>query len=219
MSVTIKIRSRLSSVGDSAPPSESSDGSTSETFEHGPGDWHPTDNHHHHQTQIMTNDSIYSGSSGDAHMLSPDLGGAINDNERVQVESFFSGLGTEVSVRSGTNETPPKKKTKQNKTHCLSINSSLSLCWSREEEKSHTRAPSTQMMYARSVFVYMRETSSRKKVLCTGNNMIYCLKCTNRSACARVGGEVEKWRAEREQITCYHRILKAYSFLIIFVCV
>lgn len=94
MSVTIKIRSRLSSVGDSAPPSESSDGSTSETYEHGASDWHQTD---HHQTQIMTNESIYSG-SGDSHMLSPDLGGAINDNERVQVESFFSGLGTEVYV-------------------------------------------------------------------------------------------------------------------------
>lgn len=90
MSVTIKIRPRLSSVGDSAPPSESSDGSTSETFEHG-SEWHQTD-----QPQIMTNDSIYSGSS-DGHMLSPDMGGAINDNERVQVESFFSGLGTEVS--------------------------------------------------------------------------------------------------------------------------
>lgn len=90
MSVTIKIRSRLSSVGDSAPPSESSDGSTSETFEQGP-DWHQTD-----QQQIMTNDSIYSGST-DMHILSPDTGGAISDNERVQVESFFSGLGTEVS--------------------------------------------------------------------------------------------------------------------------
>ena len=91
MSVTLKIRSRLSSVGDSsAPPSESSDGSTSETFEQG-SDWHQTD-----QPQIMTNDSIYSG-SGDMHILSPDTGGAINENERLQVESFFSGLGTEVS--------------------------------------------------------------------------------------------------------------------------
>lgn len=90
MSVTIKIRSRLSSVGDSAPPSESSDGSTSETFEHG-SDWHQTE-----QPQHMANESIYSGSS-DMHMMSPDMGGAISDNERVQVESFFSGLGTEVS--------------------------------------------------------------------------------------------------------------------------
>lgn len=90
MSVTLKIRSRLSSVGDSAPPSESSDGSTSETFEQG-SEWHQAD-----QQQIMTNDSIYSGST-DMHMLSPDTGGAISENERIQVESFFSGLGTEVS--------------------------------------------------------------------------------------------------------------------------
>lgn len=90
MSVTIKIRSRLSSVGDSAPPSESSDGSTSETFEHG-SEWHQTE-----QPSHMANESIYSGST-DMHMMSPDMGGAISDNERVQVESFFSGLGTEVS--------------------------------------------------------------------------------------------------------------------------
>lgn len=38
-------------------------------------------------------------------MLSPDLGGAINDNERVQVESFFSGLGTEVSDNHNNNKT------------------------------------------------------------------------------------------------------------------
>lgn len=88
MPVTIKIRSRLSSVGDSAPPSESSDGSTSETFEHGT-DWNQAD-----QAQILNNDSIYTGSPD---MLSPDTGGAISENERVQVESFFSGLGTEVS--------------------------------------------------------------------------------------------------------------------------
>lgn len=116
MSVTIKIRSRLSSVGDSAPPSESSDGSTSETFEHGSADWHQTaadhhnHNHLHHTAQIMTNDSIYSGSGDDAHMLSPDLGGAINDNERVQVESFFSGLGTEVSEKLSCTRTQEKKK-------------------------------------------------------------------------------------------------------------
>lgn len=95
MSITINIRSRLSSVGDSVPssessPSESSDGSTTETFEPG-SDWHQTE-----QQQILTNDTIYSGSS-DMHMLSPDSGGAISENERIQVESFFSALGTDVS--------------------------------------------------------------------------------------------------------------------------
>lgn len=88
MPVTIKIRSRLSSVGDSAPPSESSDGSTSETFEQN-SDWNQTD-------QSPNSEPIYTGSA-DMHMLSPDTGGAISDNERLQVESFFSGLGTEVS--------------------------------------------------------------------------------------------------------------------------
>lgn len=116
MSVTIKIRSRLSSVGDSAPPSESSDGSTSETYEHGASDWHQTD---HHQTQIMTNDSIYSG-SGDSHMSSPDLGGAINDNERVQVESFFSGLGTEVSQTHTLTE-KWNRTIKTIEIHCLFV--------------------------------------------------------------------------------------------------
>lgn len=93
MSVHIKIRSRLSSVGDSAPPSESSDGSASETFEQG-CDWNHTS-----RTQIMANDSLYTGSSdSDVHSLSPDNGGSLSDMERAQVESFFSGLGTEVSL-------------------------------------------------------------------------------------------------------------------------
>lgn len=93
MSVNIKIRTRLSSVGDSAPPSESSDGSASETFEQGI-DWHQTA-----QAQIMATDSLYTGSSdSDMHSLSPDNGGSLSDIERAQVESFFSGLGTEVSI-------------------------------------------------------------------------------------------------------------------------
>lgn len=87
MSVSIKIRSRLSSVGDSssAPPSESSDEGV---------DWNqPT-----HQTNIIVNDSLYTASSdSDMHSLSPDNGGALTEMERAQVESFFSGLGTEVS--------------------------------------------------------------------------------------------------------------------------
>lgn len=92
MSAHTKIRSRLSSVGDSAPPSESSDGSGSEAFEQGIEHWHQPN-----QTQLMTNDSLYTASSdSDMHSLSPD-NGALNDAERAQVESFFSGLGTDVS--------------------------------------------------------------------------------------------------------------------------
>lgn len=86
MSVNIKIRSRLSSIGDSsAPPSESSDEGV---------DWNqPT-----HQANITVNESIYTASSdSDMHSLSPDNGGALTEMERAQVESFFSGLGTEVS--------------------------------------------------------------------------------------------------------------------------
>lgn len=96
MSVNIKIRTRLSSVGDSAPPSESSDGSASETFEQGAIDWHQTNQTH----QIMATDSLYTGSTdSDMHSLSPDNGGSLSDIERAQVESFFSGLGTDVSIK------------------------------------------------------------------------------------------------------------------------
>lgn len=123
MPVTIKIRSRLSSVGDSAPPSESSDGSTSETFEQN-SDWNQTD-------QSPNSEPIYTGSA-DMHMLSPDTGGAISDNERLQVESFFSGLGTEVSelkrifVRYSPNEMWFEKQARENNTgnninHCLKL--------------------------------------------------------------------------------------------------
>lgn len=95
MSVSIKIRSRLSSVGDSAPPSESSDGSASEAFEQGI-DWHQTN-----QQQIMASESLYTGSTdSDMQSLSPDNGGSLSDIERAQVESFFSGLGTEVSAKT-----------------------------------------------------------------------------------------------------------------------
>lgn len=87
MPVSIKIRSRLSSIGDSsAPPSESSDEGV---------DW----NQPAHQTNIVVNDSIYTASSdSDMQSLSPDNGGALAESERAQVESFFSGLGTEVSI-------------------------------------------------------------------------------------------------------------------------
>lgn len=159
MSVTIKIRSRLSSVGDSAPPSESSDGSTSETYEHGASDWHQTDHHHHHQTQIMTSDSIYSG-SGDSNMLSPDLGGAINENERVQVESFFSGLGTEVSDKWN-------RTIKIKYTHIvLSMSLSLSLPLSMFINKTHERVcmrPRTLNIQMIDTIRLMLETSSYKK--------------------------------------------------------
>lgn len=92
MSAHTKIRARLSSIGDSAPPSDSSEGSASESFEHGI-DWTQQS-----KTQMHTNDSLFlSGSDPELHSLSPDNSGILSDIERAQVESFFSGLGTEVS--------------------------------------------------------------------------------------------------------------------------
>lgn len=92
MSAHTKIRGRLSSIGDSAPPSDSSEGSASESFEHGI-DWTQQT-----KSQMHTNDSLFlSGSDPELHSLSPDNSGILSDIERAQVESFFSGLGTEVS--------------------------------------------------------------------------------------------------------------------------
>lgn len=82
-------------MGDSAPTSDgSSDGSsTSESFDQS-SDWHQPN-----QKPIVTSDSTYSGST-DIQTLSPDTGGAIKECERIQVESFFSGLGTEVRKKN-----------------------------------------------------------------------------------------------------------------------
>lgn len=94
MSAHTKIRGRLSSIGDSAPPSDSSEGSASESFEHGI-DWTQQT-----KSQMHTNDSLFlSGSDPELHSLSPDNSGILSDVERAQVESFFSGLGTEVRFR------------------------------------------------------------------------------------------------------------------------
>lgn len=93
MSAHTKIRTRLSSIGDSAPPSDSSEGSASESFEHGI-DWTQQS-----KTQMHTSNSLFlSGSDPELHSLSPDNSGILSDIERAQVESFFSGLGTEVSL-------------------------------------------------------------------------------------------------------------------------
>lgn len=88
MSAHTKIRARLSSIGDSAPPSDLSEGSGSETFEIVP-EWSLDKSHN-------TNESLYISSDNELHSLSPDNSGILSDNERAQVESFFAGLGTEV---------------------------------------------------------------------------------------------------------------------------
>lgn len=90
MSTQPKVRARLSSVGDSSvPPSDSSEGSGSETFENS-HEWTG-------QAQLHPNDIILNADL-EMHSLSPENSGILNDVERAQIESFFSGLGTEVGV-------------------------------------------------------------------------------------------------------------------------
>lgn len=92
MSAHTKIRSRLSSIGDSAPPSDSSEGSGSESFENVP-EWTLDKNQNPTDVLYITNTTDMNN-----HSANLDNSGILNDNERAQVESFFSGLGTEVST-------------------------------------------------------------------------------------------------------------------------
>uniref|UniRef100_A0A1B0FNN1 Misexpression suppressor of ras 3 n=2 Tax=Glossina TaxID=7393 RepID=A0A1B0FNN1_GLOMM len=92
-------RRRLGSVGDSAPPSESSEGTSSldnnEMIVH--PEWSQASQHN-----ATTVNSLFLNSDGDADTLSTDTASNTNlsDYERGQVESFFSGLGTEIYVSS-----------------------------------------------------------------------------------------------------------------------
>lgn len=89
-------RRRLGSVGDSAPPSESSEGTASETCEINQ-DWSSSSaNHHHHHP---TN-GLFINSDADDTISIETSSTLLTDNERAQVESFFSGLGTEIFVSS-----------------------------------------------------------------------------------------------------------------------
>lgn len=126
-------RQRLGSVGDSAPPSDSSEASGSETFEIVP-EWSMLDtttmtsndataaidqsSHYHHQQSRQPNMHLMmhqqqqqqlaeQEQDDDLHLheqlhqfdsLSLENSGILTDAERTQVESFFSGLGTEVGV-------------------------------------------------------------------------------------------------------------------------
>lgn len=89
MSMSHTTRQRLGSVGDSVPPSDSSEGSGSETFEIVP-DWSLNASQPTNGLFINTDAEISHDS------LSLENSGILTDNERAQVESFFSGLGTEV---------------------------------------------------------------------------------------------------------------------------
>lgn len=104
-------RQRLGSVGDSVPASDSSEGTGSETFEmvpHWAMDEHQHNNNssslHHHQQDHRLPSHNASSTSGSDHLaelnldsLSLENSGVLSELERGQVESFFSGLGTEVS--------------------------------------------------------------------------------------------------------------------------
>lgn len=91
MSHVVTTRRRLGSVGDSAPPSDSSEGTASETCEINQ-DWSSID-------QQNASTSLYINSDAD-DTTSIDNGTIISEPERAQIESFFSGLGTEIYVSS-----------------------------------------------------------------------------------------------------------------------
>ncbi|XP_055375820.1 uncharacterized protein LOC129608362 [Condylostylus longicornis] len=119
-------RRRLSSVGDSAPPSDSSEGTASETCDVINQDWprsitsDPTSNHqfqHQQQknyqnninNQNFTTNSTNNMSNINSHKLNhkeqdvdaiSTASTILSENERNQVESFFAGLGTEIYVSS-----------------------------------------------------------------------------------------------------------------------
>lgn len=106
-SVSHVTRQRLGSVGDSAPPSDSSEGSGSETFEIVP-DWAldtsstaASSTHHHPDGGSNGNGLFINADDGEQNLDSMSLenSGILTETERAQVESFFSGLGTEVSSK------------------------------------------------------------------------------------------------------------------------
>ncbi|XP_036229188.2 uncharacterized protein MESR3 [Bactrocera oleae] len=112
-------RRRLGSVGDSAPPSESSEGTNSSEQNElmiNP-DWsahsHTSSVHTHTNTHTTAstnntntannhNNTYFVGSDVDADTLSIDTtsNSNLSDYERGQVESFFGGLGTDIFVCS-----------------------------------------------------------------------------------------------------------------------
>ncbi|BFF96316.1 uncharacterized protein DMAD_13541 [Drosophila madeirensis] len=101
-------RRRLGSVSDSAPPSESSDGTgfssasseqRDELILH--ADWSGAHSHSSAQrSSAHGTTSLYNASDIDADTISTDTTSNTNlsDYERGQVESFFGGLGTEIFV-------------------------------------------------------------------------------------------------------------------------
>jgi hypothetical protein len=84
-------RARLGSLSDNSPASSDiSEGS--ETYELAP-DWQLDNGSQHINGLFINSDNELRQDS-----LSIDSNGMLTDGERGQVESFFSGLGTEVSI-------------------------------------------------------------------------------------------------------------------------
>lgn len=97
-------RRRLGSMSDSAPPSESSEGTASSAEQRDELILHP-DWSAHSQSSAQRSSahgttSLYNASDIDADTISTDTSSNTNlsDYERGQVESFFAGLGTEIYV-------------------------------------------------------------------------------------------------------------------------
>jgi len=97
-------RRRLGSVSDSAPPSESSEGTGSSSEPRDELILHPDWSAHSHSSAQRSSahgtTSLYNASDIDADTISTDTTSNTNlsDYERGQVESFFGGLGTEIYV-------------------------------------------------------------------------------------------------------------------------
>lgn len=90
------VRRRLGSVGDSAPPSDSSEGS--EICE-AAQDWSIDPESGDHQANLAlrrVNGLFIHADSNPDDSIGSDNSGILGDSEKAQVESFFSGLGTEV---------------------------------------------------------------------------------------------------------------------------
>jgi hypothetical protein len=86
-------RRRLNSLSDnSTPSSDISEGS--ETYEASGHDWQ-LDSQNAHSLIVDNLDLHLDNLSLDTNSAIPE----ITDNERAQIESFFSGLGTEVSFK------------------------------------------------------------------------------------------------------------------------
>uniref|UniRef100_A0A1L8DCY1 Putative misexpression suppressor of ras 3 n=1 Tax=Nyssomyia neivai TaxID=330878 RepID=A0A1L8DCY1_9DIPT len=94
------VRRRLGSVGDSAPPSDSSEGS--EICE-AAQDWNVDPVSGEAQTNLAlrrVNGLFIHADSNNDDSIGSDNSGILGDSEKAQVESFFSGLGTEIFVSS-----------------------------------------------------------------------------------------------------------------------